>query len=314
MGLGMIPGVSAGTMAVLVGIYDELIDSIATVRQNFKKSWRSLFPMLTGLVLSSAAILVGVHYGYNYAPFVITCLFAGLITGSLPLVTKELKNEKISAKGLSLMIVGFVVAAGLGVLSYLSVKYWNFNLNTYFVAGTYWWVYLVVLLAGFISAIACVIPGISGAMILYIFGLYTPIVSVVISEKDSAGHVITPSMFADHSRLASGFGYLICLAIGILFGLVVVSKAMKKLLETKRVATYQVVLGFIVGSIVSMFINQNIYTAQVYETTKLWGYIVGAILFVVAFVGFYFISKKAVSQPTDKIANENDSADTKDSH
>lgn len=314
MGLGMIPGVSAGTMAVLVGIYDELIDSIATMRKNFKKSWRSLFPMLTGLVLSSAAILVGVHYGYNYAPFVITCLFAGLITGSLPLVTKELKNEKISAKGLSLMIVGFVVAAGLGVLSYLSVKYWNFNLNTYFVAGTYWWVYLVVLLAGFISAIACVIPGISGAMILYIFGLYTPIVSVVISEKDSAGHVITPSMFADHGRLASGFGYLICLAIGILFGLVVVSKAMKKLLETKRVATYQVVLGFIVGSIVSMFINQNIYTAQVYETTKLWGYIVGVILFVVAFVGFYFISKKAVSQPTDKIANENDSADTKDSH
>lgn len=169
MGLGMIPGVSAGTMAVLVGIYDDLIDAIASMRKHFKESWRTLFPMLTGLVLSSVAVLVAVHFGYNYAPFVISCLFAGLILGSYPLVTKELKNEKISAKGLCLVAAGFIVATGIGVLSYVSVKYWNFDLNSYFLAGTYWWVYVVVLVAGFISAVACVIPGISGAMILYIF-------------------------------------------------------------------------------------------------------------------------------------------------
>lgn len=297
MGLGMIPGVSAGTMAVLVGIYDDLIEAIASMKKHFKQSWTVLFPMLTGLVLSSIVVLVAVHFGYNYAPFVISCLFAGLILGSYPLVTKELKNEKTSAKGILLIAAGFIVATGIGILSYISVKYWNFDLNSYFVAGTYWWVYVVVLVAGFISAVACVIPGISGAMILYIFGLYTPIVSIVISGTDSSGNAVN-SMFRDHSRLASGFGYLICLAVGILFGLVVVSKAMKKLLETKRVPTFQVVLGFIVGSVVSMFINQNIYnpTTQetIYQTTETWGWIVGPILFVLAFIGFFLISRRVI--------------------
>jgi putative membrane protein len=315
MGLGMIPGVSAGTMAVLVGIYDELIDAIASLRKNFKASIKTLFPILLGLVLSSVLILLAVQYGYGYAPFVITCVFAGLILGSLPLVTKELKNEKTTAKGLSLILIGFVIAAGIGVLSYCSVRYWNFDLNSYVLAGTYWWVYVVVFVAGFISAIACVIPGISGAMILYIFGLYTPIISIVISQKDTAGNIIVKSMFRDTSRLGSGFGYLICLAIGILLGLGVVAKAMKKLLETKRVPTFQVVLGFILGSVVSMFINQNIFNTEtqktIYETTPLWGYIVGPILFVIVLVGFYLLSKKMMAKqetvPTEtkKASDEN---------
>ena len=308
MGLGMIPGVSAGTMAVLVGIYDDLIDAIASMRKHFKQSWITLFPMLTGLVLSSVAILLAVHYGYNYAPFVISCLFAGLILGSYPLITKELKNEKISAKGLSLIAIGFVVATGIGILSYISVRYWNFDLNAYFLAGNYWWVYLVVFVAGFIAAVACVIPGISGAMILYIFGLYTPIVTIVISERDTLGNIVTPSMFHDTSRLASGFGYLVCLGIGILIGFAIVAKAMKKLLETKRVPTFQVVLGFIIGSVVSMFINQNIYntTTQetIYQTTPLWGYIVGPILFVLAFIGFYWISRNVVKKQTPDAKTE----------
>src|SRR5574344_205632 len=308
MGLGMIPGVIAGTMAVLVGIYDDLLAAIASMRTHFKESWRTLFPMLTGLVLSSVAVLVAVHFGYTYAPFVISCLFAGLILGSYPLVTKELKNEKISAKGLCLVAAGFIVATGIGVLSYVSVKYWNFDLNSYFLAGTYWWVYVVVLVAGFISAVACVIPGISGAMILYIFGLYTPIVSIVISGTDSSGNVVN-SMFKDTSRLASGFGYLICLGVGILVGLAVVAKAMKKLLENKRVPTFQVVLGFIIGSVVSMFINQNIYNPTtketIYQTTPIWGYVVGPVLFIFAFIGFYLISRNVVRKQDNAIAPVN---------
>jgi uncharacterized membrane protein len=115
-------------------------------------------------------------------------------------------------------------------------------------------------------------------------------------------------MFHDTSRLASGFGYLVCLGIGILIGFAIVAKAMKKLLETKRVPTFQVVLGFIIGSVVSMFINQNIYntTTQetIYQTTPLWGYIVGPILFVLAFIGFYWISRNVVKKQTPDAKTE----------
>jgi putative membrane protein len=292
MGLGMIPGVSAGTMAVLVGIYDRLIDAIAGVRKHFKESVRSVWVLLLGAVISSVIFVLGVYFGYDYAPFAITCLFAGVILGSCPIVTKELKGEKMNAKGILLIGAGLVVAAGIGVLSVCGKLYWNVDLNDDFMKGT-WWVYLLVLLVGFVAAIACVIPGISGAMILYIFGLYAPTVAIYISKKDSSGNILIPSMFQDHSRIASGIGLTLCLLVGALAGLVLVSKAMKKLLAERRVPTFEVVLGFILGSIVSMFVNQNVIkddNTWVYQHTSVTEYIIGVVLFVLATVGFFFLT------------------------
>ena len=98
LGLGMIPGVSAGTMALIVGIYDRLIGGIANLRKEFKKSLISLIPIGIGAVMSAIICMLGVNYGLDYAPFAIISLFAGLIIGSLPVITKEIKGVKITFK------------------------------------------------------------------------------------------------------------------------------------------------------------------------------------------------------------------------
>lgn len=295
LGLGMIPGVSAGTMAVMVGIYDKMINALADFRKQAKESFRILLPIVLGGVLSCILFLVGVKLGYDLAPFAISCFFAGIIIGSLPTVTKELKGVKISAKGLLLIGIGFLVAAGLGVLSALAALKWNFSLETY-VLNPPFWIYLVVIVAGFIAAVACVVPGISGAMILFLLGIYKPIVNLYIDK--------TESMFVDHSRIGAGLLMTLCLLVGALAGLIFVSKAMKVLLAKKRIETFDVVLGFIVGSVVSMFVSNNMVVIPsdttispywIYQQTPLWEYIVGPILFVLAMVGFYFLTKKMLA-------------------
>jgi uncharacterized membrane protein len=83
------------------------------------------------------------------------------------------------------------------------------------------------------------------------------------------------------------------LIIGALAGLVLVSKAMKKLLAEKRVPTFQVVLGFILGSIVSMFVNQNVIKDDktwIYQHTSTTEYIVGAVLFILATIAFFILT------------------------
>jgi uncharacterized membrane protein len=70
--------------------------------KHFKESWNSVWVILLGAIISSVIFILGVYFGYDYAPFAITCLFAGVIFGSCPIVTKELKGEKMNAKGILL--------------------------------------------------------------------------------------------------------------------------------------------------------------------------------------------------------------------
>lgn len=288
LGLGMIPGVSAGTMALITGIYKRLIDGISNLFKKLKESFFSLFPLGIGALVSAIAIMVGIHYGFHYAPVAIVSLFAGVVLGFMPLITKEIKNQKRSAKSISIIIVSGIFAALIGILSVLSKYYWNFNLEEAFQEGD-WWVYLAVFAAGFIAAAACIIPGISGSMILFIFGLYTPILNVFMGEG---------SLFHNHARIGSGIGILCSLLLGIVLGFLLTSKAMKGLLEKHHDATFDVVIGFVFGSVVSMFFNQEMVVLLdavphlVYETTKLWEWMVAIILLISSFIACFFVSKK----------------------
>jgi putative membrane protein len=299
LGLGMIPGVSAGTMAVIVGIYDKMINALTSFRKKFKESFLILLPIVLGGVIACVFMLWAVKKSYSYAPFAISCCFAGLILGALPTITKELKGQKLGVKDGCLIGAGFVIAAGLGVLSAYAALKWNFSLESY-VTNPVWWIYPIMVLAGFIAAIACVIPGISGAMILFILGIYNPIVGLY-SLHDSG------SMFNNHALIGPGIGMTLCLAIGALLGLILVSKAMKRLLSEKRVGTFEVVLGFVVGSVVSMFVSQNVITSVtvwnvttakiwIYQTTPVWEWIVGPLLFIVSLTAFYLLTAKMVRQ------------------
>jgi putative membrane protein len=284
-----IPGVSGGTMAVLTGIFDKIAQAVSDFRKNFWHSVQVLLPIGLGALLMAIIGFLGIKKGFELAPFALSALFAGLILGSTPVVTKELKDTQWTAKPILRLVIGFLVAAGIGIASALVFYFTGFSIASSLQSNVYW-IYPVLLVAGFIGAAAAVVPGISGSMMMYLMGLYVPVVSLY----------TTWSNWKDSSLYGVMFGGGICLIIGGLAGFILTNIWMKNLIAKQHNPTYEVILGFIYGSLVSMFVNPqmikiNADTSEkywVYSVTPIWEWVVGGVLFVGATLALYFLTKK----------------------
>ncbi len=285
-----VPGVSAGTIAIIEKCYDLIIDSIAGFKKSFKTSFLALLPFLLGYAIGGLAALLGIKAGYNAAPFSITGLFAGFIIGSLPSIFVELKKgETLKEKLLLLLplLISFLVVSSIGVLSaLLKVDFGGAIVNHE------WWIYVYVFLAGAIGAGSCLVPGVSGSMCLMVMGLYFPINEYFLGFKEGTAFYMTGDW-------VSGIILLLCLGLGALVGLVVASKAMKNLLDKHHDGTYYAIVGLILGSLVSMFINNKIFEVYLDASHPIWDYIVGIALTVVGAV-ITFILYKVFAKKSEK--------------
>lgn len=286
-----VPGLSAGTIAVAERCYETLIGAIAGLRKAFKKNFLILLPYLLGLIVGAIGALIGIQKGYEVAPFSITGLFGGFVMGSLPVTFGELRhgqNGKELTKHILSFLICLIVAAGLGIVTAL----FHMDFSSYLQARVFW-IYPLALVAGFIAAAACIVPGISGSMSLMVIGMYIPILNTYATKSGDLSIWNKEGTSYSGSFVLTGIVILLLLAIGAVIGLVVSSKAMKKLLAEHRVPTFYGILGLILGSLVSMFINSNIYPRYTGSNgTKLiqgWDYLVGAILFVVGAVAVFFL-------------------------
>ncbi len=293
-----IPGLSGGTIAVAEGCYDSLISNISSLRKTFKKSFFYLLPFVLGLLLGALAAFLGIKKGYEVAPFSLTGLFGGMVLGSLPVTFSELKKGK-DGKERAIHFLSFflclLLAASLGVVTALT----NVDLEGALVERS-WWMYLYVPFAGFVAAFALIVPGISGSMTMMVFGLYLPLLNTFIPSTKENSISIWNS--GDGSYIATGLVLALLLVLGILGGVAFASKFMGKLLKKHRVSTFYAILGLIIGSLISMFFNSDIYPKYVSNSIARWDYIVGAILFLVGaafvFLLLRYSNKRQASKTT----------------
>ena len=308
-----IPGLSAGTIAVAERCYDTLIDSITSLRKEFKKNFFILLPYLLGLIAGALAAFVGIKRGYDVAPFTITGLFAGFILGSLPVAISELKRGngiKEIFKHILAFSIALLIAGGLGVVTALT----SFSLETA-LQNREIYMYFMALLAGIIGAASCIIPGISGSMSMMVIGMYFPVLNMIMrgANKDPLFDYTLFSVFRDStphsgdmSFFFTGILFLVILLIGAIIGLVLASKVMKKLLADHRVTTFYGIVGLILGSLISMFINSSIFP-KYQEGLQTWDLILGFVLMVLSCVGIFFFirfsnkrKEKSDTQPTQE--------------
>ncbi len=294
LGTGILPGVSVGTVGLIVNVYDKLIDAIDGLRHRFGKAFLTLLPIALGCIVSAIALLFfWQKVGSVYFPFPLIAALAGFVVAGIPVLTDELKGSPWTAKDTLRVLLGFVLAASIGVFSYLSAAGVLPNLDLQAAFDSPYenaWVFPLVLVVGAIAAIACLVPGISGSMVLFIFGLYQPVVNLYISTPTH------PSIFHDSARLVPGLLLTLVLLVGVIAGLLATSKAMKSLIANHHKGTFTVVLGFVLGSLVSMFVNNQMYAVYASEGTNAWWqFLVGALLFVGVAVGGYFLLRKTKS-------------------
>ena len=226
-----IPGISTGTMAVVFNVYDRLIGIITPNIKKIFAAWKFWLPLVgggaVGLFLFSKALTVL----YENYPIPTVWFFIGVIAGSIPLVynrTRQLSPEAQTAPtSLSSVICAAVALAVMIVMAVLIP-----NEGTTIYTELTLPLFGMLALGGMFTAIAMIVPGISGAFLLLIIGLYRTVLQAV---ADLNIPLLIPFV------LGAGAGLL----VGAAFIRFLLSKAPRE--------TYGAVLGLVAGSVIVLF-------------------------------------------------------------
>lgn len=237
-----VPGVSGGTIAFILGFYDDFIGSLnSLISKNStadkKKSLIFLMKLgigwIVGMVLS-VLILSSIFDAHIYS---ISSLFTGFIIVAIPLIMKQEKDSLIGKyKNIIFTIIGALIVA---LITYFNPSASNGGLNLSLESLNFG-VGIFVFVAGMIAISAMVLPGISGSTLLLIFGLYTGIISSI------------------KEVLSLNFSYLpvlIIFGLGVIVGILSTIKIIKFLLSKYRSAMIYLILGLMLGSIYAVFMG-----------------------------------------------------------
>ncbi len=236
----VIPGVSGGTMAVVFGVYERLINLIANIRKNLKKELPFIAVFGAGAVVGILAFGKLMKWILQNHAAEANAFFIGVILGSIPILVGFAFKKTSKKTGKSRWIVNagniipMLVTFGIMIPMALSgdtseakeaavaAQVTGFNLlNT-----------LLYIVYGVIAVTTMIIPGISGSFVMLLIGFYGTIISAV----------------ADLNFLV-----LIPFGIGCVIGLFTVAKLIKWRLKKYPRPSYSAILGFVLGSILCIF-------------------------------------------------------------
>lgn len=275
----MIPGVSGGTMAVLTKCYDKLVTNVSNIFKTFVKSFLILLPLGIGVLAGVAIGYFSLRLAFQYILFIIVSLFFGLILGSIPDIAKEVKGTPVKPSFIITFSVAFLVVFGLALAAFLINLGTGYEVDELFV-NPQWYLYVIMIPLGIIASVALVAPGISGSMLLLVLGFYQPLLNTI----HEAVHF---------NNFGQNIGLLACFLVGVIVGFFLVSKLMKFLLEKHRVITFYGILGFIIGSLPALYLNNDIWFGEeggyVGITNQLWEIPVGIVLLIGAAIGTFFL-------------------------
>ncbi|NLA78046.1 MAG: DUF368 domain-containing protein [Erysipelothrix sp.] len=221
----VIPGISGGTMAVLFNVYDQIIEALSLNFKFIKQNFWMLFLILIGII----AGIVGFSHIMNYLlatyPNQTYGGFVGVILGSLPLLLKVGKLEKVDAKA----IFAFVLFLSVMVILWLMQDHQRLLVDVSQLTTTK---AVALFLAASIATFTMVIPGVSGSMILVMIGYYHAIFIYTIRELV--------------------FPHLIIVISGMIFGLILGAKLISFLLKRFKDLVYASIFGLILGSLLPL--------------------------------------------------------------
>ena len=220
----VVPGVSGGTIAFISGIYEELIDSISSVKPSVLKIWKQegflsmwtaingnfLLSLLIGIGISVLSLAKLIRHLLETQPILIWSFFFGLVLASIFYVARQITRWNMGTY--LLLALGALVAYFITTLSPQTA-----NVSYLYVFG-----------AGALAICAMILPGISGSFILLLLGMYKPVLDAI------------------HFR---DIGLLAVLMSGAVVGLLSFSKLLKWLFDHYENLTLAVLTGFIVGSL-----------------------------------------------------------------
>lgn len=225
----VIPGVSGGTIAITMGIYERLIKAVSHFFKNFKENIKLLLAIGIGAGLAILLISKLIGYSLEHYPIPTTVFFIGLILGGMPVIFNKVKGNYKNVSNISTFLISFLIVLSLSLLGSGDNIV---NLNNLDITG-----YILLFFVGVIAAATMVIPGISGSFILMLLGYYKPIINTI-------------SNLTKFNDLFTNMLILIPFGIGVLVGIILISKGIEFLLKKYEIKTYCSIIGIVLSSII----------------------------------------------------------------
>lgn len=238
----IMPGVSGGTLAVSMGIYDKLIHCITHILSEFKESMKFLLPIFAGAGIALVALTFVIEALFQYYPIPTNLLFIGLIVGGLPPVVTKVKSHKLSFEHILAGLLFFALVVGMAMMGDNGNRQVTLNL------GIVPMIKLV--LVGIIAAATMIIPGVSGSMVLLILGYYQPIIQQITA-------FCTAVITLDMAGILHGIAILLPFGIGVLIGILGIAKIIEIIFEKYPVYVYCAIIGLIAASPIAILVCSN---------------------------------------------------------
>ena len=213
------PGISGSVMAIIMGIYDKLLDIASNPFKKFKENFKYLLPLGIGAVISLVLFVLVFSYLFETYEKAVFMLFIGLIVGNLPVVYKEARKSKFKWYYILGAVAAFAVAFVVGIMSE-----GNGEVGSAF--GSTNALYLA--LSGALAGASSLVPGMSVSMILIVMGVYDFLIAAAKSLD-----VVTIAV----------------VGVSFVLSLILSSKLIKFIFSKFSGMAHFMVLGFLTGSV-----------------------------------------------------------------
>ncbi|WCG36831.1 DUF368 domain-containing protein [Companilactobacillus farciminis] len=226
----ILPGVSGGVLAAIMGIYERLLSFMAHVRQNFKRDFLYFLPIGLGGIIGIGVLSKPLEYLLAHYQMIVLWGFAGTIIGTLPTLIKESTSRTNRDKIDIVWFFSMFIGGGL-FLFFMSEIFGTIPAN-----------FFGFIIAGALIALGVLVPGLSPSNLLIILGLYTPMLQGFKS--------FDPLVF-------------IPIAIGGIISILTFSKAMESLIKHHHSRVYHFILGIVLASTVLILIPSPYSTESI---------------------------------------------------
>ena len=244
----ILPGISGGVLAAILGIYERMIRFLAHPFKNFKEDVFYFLPVAIGMLLGIGLFSYPIEYLLEHYQVYVLWSFAGAIIGTVPSLVREATQDSDRDKIDLIWFWATFIVSGIGL----------YALN--FVVGSLNASFISFILAGVLLALGVLVPGLSPSNLLLILGLYSPMLTGF--------------------KTFDLIGTFLPIAIGAGATLIIFSKLMDYALRVYHSRVYHFIIGIVLSSTLLILIpNAGNAESISYSGLSLVSYVIIAFFF-----------------------------------
>ncbi len=258
-----VPGVSGGTMAILLGIYDKLIGAISNFLKDIRTNTIFLMKFCLGAGIGIGSLAFAIKWLLEKFPLPVSFFFLGAVIGGIPALYKKTKESPIKLTSVLYFLLGLGIVISIGF-----IPVGNFEISS----GSGIAHYGMLLVTGIIVALALVLPGISTSHMLLVLGMYDAML-LAITKFDIV--------------------YIGILGTCTLIGIFLITKPIEWTLNKFPHQTYCMIIGFVLGSTSEIFRDKILPAIPMDAGFSWWvpSIIISVVTFVLGYVSIISLSR-----------------------